>query len=59
MYKKLEPENVDILGKRMLSQVSEVGTGTVWVVQNEAFNVKGAFWIDMRNSVEQKGRGRF
>lgn len=43
----------------MLSQVSKVGIGTVWAVRTETFNVKGAFGVDMRNAVEQKGRGRF
>lgn len=59
LYEKLEEGNVDIPGNRMLSQVSEVGIGTVWAVWTETFNVKGAFGVDMRNAVEQKGRGRF
>lgn len=59
MYKELAEGNVDIPGKRMLSQVSKVGIGTVWAVRTETFNVKGAFGVDMRNAVEQKGRGRF
>lgn len=36
----------------MLSQVSEVRIDTVWTVWTEAFNVKGAFWTDMRNAIE-------